>query len=165
MTGAIVWFTGLPASGKTTLAERLRAQLGEHGRTAIVLDGDVVRDALGVHEYDAAARGAFYRTLGRLAAVIASQGVIVLVPATAPQREHREAARHGDHRFVEVWVDAPLADCEARDYKDLYARAHRGELGDVPGVGAQFEPPAHPDVIARGGLDDAALAALEALLM
>ncbi|HET9991875.1 MAG TPA: adenylyl-sulfate kinase [Kofleriaceae bacterium] len=164
MSGAIVWFTGLPASGKTTLAERLRAQLAEHGRTAIVLDGDTMRDVLGVHGYGEADRAAFYRTLGQLAALIANQGVVVLVPATAPQREHRDPARRGDHRFVEVWVDAPLAECEARDFKDLYARAHRGELHDVPGVGVPFEPPEHPDVIARGGLDDAALAALEALL-
>ncbi|MEP6860333.1 MAG: adenylyl-sulfate kinase [Deltaproteobacteria bacterium] len=164
MTGAIVWFTGLPASGKTTLAERLRARLSEHGRTAIVLDGDVMRGVLDARAYDGANRDAFYRTLGALAAVIAAQGAIVLVPATAPRREHRDTARNSGPRFLEVWVDAPLAECEARDFKQLYARAHRGELADVPGGGALFEPPEHPDVIAHGGHDEAVLASLEALL-
>jgi adenylylsulfate kinase len=164
MTGVVVWFTGLPASGKTTLAERLRARLADHGRTAIVLDSDVVRDVLGAAGYGEAERAAFYRVLGRLAAVIADQGAIVLVSATAPLREHRNAAGRGNHRFLEVWVDTPLAVCEARDFKNLYARAHRGELPHVPGVGAPFEPPEHPDAIAHGGYDDAALAKLEAML-
>lgn len=163
MTGAIAWFTGLPASGKTTLAERLRERLAGRGLTAIVLDGDRMRDVLGAHGYSAADRDAYYGVLGRLAAVLAEQGAVVLVPATAPRRQHRTAPA-GGYRFFEVWVKASLADCEARDFKQLYARAHRGEVADVPGLDVPFEPPLAPAVVATGGHDDTALAQLETLL-
>ncbi len=165
MTGAIVWFTGLPASGKTTLAERVRARLATHGRTALVLDGDILRAVFGASSYGGPDRDTFYRVLADLAAVLAEQGAIVLVPATAPHREHRARARAAGHRFVEVWVRASLAECEARDFKGLYARARRGEIRDLPGLDTAFEVPEHPDVIAHGGLDEAALASIERLVV
>lgn len=164
VTGVIVWFTGLPASGKSTLAERTRDHLVSVGRPAIVLDGDALRVILGAHAYGDTDRDAFYRTLAALAALIAHQGVIVLVAATAPRREHRDFARQTGCRFIEVWVRATLAECEARDYKDLYARARRGEIATLPGVGIAFEAPEHPDVIADGGMDAGAIAAIARLV-
>ena len=164
--GAIVWFTGLPSSGKTTLARRVHARLAQAGRAAVVLDSDEVRDLLDTHTYGPADRDRFYRALGGLAALLAKQAVVVLVAATAPRRIDRERAREvagGPDAvpFVEVWVRTPLAECEARDPKGLYAAARRGETHELPGVGAPYEPPRSPDVTAEGGFDDAGLTAIE----
>lgn len=164
MTGTIVWFTGLPASGKSTLAERTRGHLKSLGHAAVILDGDAVRVVLGAGGYGTGDRDAFYRTLADLAALLAHQDTIVLVAATAPRRVHRALARQTGCRFVEVWVRASQADCEARDYKGLYARARRGEITALPGLGVPYEPPEHPDVIAEGGLDDDAVAAIARLV-
>jgi adenylylsulfate kinase len=158
--GAILWFTGLPASGKSTLAERTRAALVGRGRAAVVLDSDAVRDVLGAESYADGARDDFYRVIADLAGLLADQALIVLVAATAPRRAHRERARTGRRRFLEVWVRTSQADCEARDGKGLYARARAGEITTLPGVGVRFEPPAHPDVVADGGFDAAAVAAI-----
>ena len=156
MTGAVVWFTGLPASGKTTLAERVRDRLG-----GILLDSDALREVLGAASYAPADRDAFYHRLGALAALLARQGHLVLVAATAPRRAHRDAARALTPRFVEVHVTTPLAECERRDPKQLYARARTGQAPELPGVGAAYEPPTAPDITAAGGMDDAAVIAIE----
>jgi adenylylsulfate kinase len=156
VTGAVVWFTGLPASGKTTLAERARDRIG-----GVLLDGDALRDVLGAHAYSPEERDDFYRRLGALAALLATQGHIVLVAATAPRRAHRERARALAPRFVEVWVTTSLVECERRDPKQLYARARAGEVSMLPGVGADYEPPLAPEVTATGGFDDAAVVAVE----
>jgi adenylylsulfate kinase len=158
MSGVVVWFTGLPASGKTTLATRVRASLVA---PCVLLDSDEVRDALGAGGYAGAERDAFYTALGGLAALLARQGFVVLVAATAPRRAHRDHARAVAPRFVEVWVRATLAEAEARDVKGLYAKARRGEAPDLPGIGAPYEPPLAPDVIADGGDDLAALDAIK----
>jgi adenylylsulfate kinase-like enzyme len=92
---------------------------------------------------------------------VAKQGVVVLVAATAPRREHRDRARRavGDGgRFVEVWVSTPLAVCEARDPKGIYARARRGEAPEVPGIGVAYEPPRSPEVVADGDPETAVAA-------
>ncbi len=162
-SGLVVWFTGLPASGKSTLANRVRDRVAQH-RSCVVLDSDIVRDALGATTYHATDRDAFYRSLGNLAALIAKQGHLVLVAATAPLRTHRQQARALAPRFLEVWVRTPLSACEARDVKGLYTRARRGEAPTLPGVGAPYEPPLAADVTADGGLDDAAADAIERLV-
>jgi adenylylsulfate kinase len=158
----VVWFTGLSGSGKTTLAERVRERLGSH---AVLLDSDAVRTALGRDGYTTTDRDAFYRALAQLAALLSRQGHVVLVAATAPRRAHRELARSLVDRFVEVWVNTPLAECEARDVKGLYARARRGEAPALPGVGVRFEEPITPDVVAHGGHDDAAVATIVRLVL
>jgi adenylylsulfate kinase len=156
--GIVVWFTGLPASGKSTLAWRLRDRLRG---SPVVLDSDELRDVLGAASYASSDRDAFYGALARLAALLARQGHVVLVAATAARRAYRDAARALAPRFVEVWVRTPLSECEQRDSKGLYARARAGEAPALPGVGVAYEPPESPDVIANGGFDDAALAQLE----
>jgi adenylylsulfate kinase len=169
--GAIVWFTGLPSSGKTTLARRVQARFAEAGRVSVLLDGDELRDLLGAHAYGPGDRDRFYRSLAALAGLLANQGVVVLVAATAPRRADRDRAREevgagrpAKGRFVEVWVETPLAECEARDPKGLYAAARRGEARELPGVGVAYESPVSPEVIADGGFDDRAVAAIEARL-
>lgn len=153
MSAAVVWFTGLPSSGKSTLARRVQGRLAAAGRAAVLLDSDEVREALGTRGYDAADRDGFYRALAALAALVAKQGIAVLVAATAPRREHRDRARRAigeGGTFVEVWVSTPLAVCEARDTKGLYARARRGDAPQVPGVGVAYEPPFAPEVVTDG---------------
>ena len=157
--GAIVWFTGLPASGKTTLARRARAHLAAAGQPAVLLDSDELRQVLEARSYAPEDRDRFYRALAELAQLLARQGIVALVAATAPRREDRDRAR--GPRFVEVWVRTPLAECEARDPKGLYAQARRGDASQLPGVGVAYEPPLSPEVIADGGFDDAAIAAIE----
>jgi adenylylsulfate kinase len=155
----------LPASGKTTFAARLRERLAAAGRACVVLDSDEVRAALDPGAgYDAAARDAFYGTLARLAALLAHQGHVVVVPATAPRRAHRDAARAVAPAFLEVHVRTPLAECERRDPKGLFARARRGDAPDLPGVGSTYEPPIAPDVVAAGGEDAGAVDAVIARL-
>jgi len=158
--GIVVWLTGLPQSGKSTLARRVRDRLASR-RSCVLLDSDDVRAAIGDQGYGHADRDAFYRMLAGLAALLARDGHVVLVAATAPRRAHRDAARALAPAFAEVWVKTPLSDCEARDTKGLYARARRGDAPDLPGLGAPYEPPASPDIIADGGLDDTAAAAIE----
>ena len=155
--GAVAWFTGLPSAGKTTLARRVQARLAGAGRAAVLLDGDEVRRALvPAPGYGEAERDRFYETLARLAALLAGQGLVVLVAATAHRRAHRERARALCSRFVEVWVAAPAGVCEARDAKGLWAAARAGAAPDLPGPGVAYEPPARPEVVAQGGEDEAA---------
>ena len=158
--GGVVWFTGLPASGKSTLAELVRARLG---RPAIILDSDTMREVLEASSYAAEDRDQFSRVLARLAANLAHQGLVVLVAATAQRRAHRALARELAPRFVEVWVRTPAAECARRDVKGLYARAGAGEIA-LPGISTLYEPPLDPDVIAEGGLDKKAAAAIQALV-
>jgi adenylylsulfate kinase len=159
--GAVVWITGLPSSGKSTLAERLRARLLAAGRPCAVLDGDAVRAALRpAPGYDPAGRAAFYATLAGLAALLARQGLVALVPATANRRAFRDNARALAPRFIEVYVRAPAAECARRDAKGLYAAARAGTIADLPGSGAEYEPPEAPEVVAEGGLDEGAVTAI-----
>lgn len=163
--GCVVWITGLPSSGKSTLAERLQRRLRESARPAVVLDSDAVRQALvPIPGYDERGRDAFYATLSQLAAMLAEQGLVVLVPATAHKRVYRACARALAPRFVEVLVDTPAEECAARDAKGLYAAARAGAAPDLPGAGVAYERPDAPEITASGGHDDAALAQILALL-
>lgn len=155
-TGVVVWLTGLPASGKSTLARLVQAALAP--RAAVVLDSDELRDVIGAHGYATAERDAFYQSLGALAALLARQGLVVLVAATAPRVAHRARARALAPAWLEVHVTTPLATCEARDGKGLYARARGDEAISLPGVGAPYEPPVAPDVVAEDGRDPRAIA-------
>jgi adenylylsulfate kinase len=157
----------LPASGKTTLARQVQAQLARAARPAVLLDSDELREVLGERSYAPEERDRFYRALAALAVLLARQGAVVLVAATAPHRADRDRARAALAEagaeagpFVEVWVKTPLAVCEARDPKGLYARARRGEMSELPGVGVAYEEPRAPEVIAEDGADETALAAI-----
>ena len=164
-SGAVVWITGLPSSGKSKLARSLQARLVELRVSCCILDGDEIRQALvPTPGYDAEARAQFYATLGNLAVLLAAQGAIVLVPATAHRREYREHARSRAERFYEVWMDVPLDEVRRRDSKGLYREFARGQARDVPGEDAAYEPPTNPDVVARGGADEVAREALVVLL-
>jgi adenylylsulfate kinase len=164
VSGVVVWLTGLPQSGKSTLARTVEDRLGRRGRACVVLDGDELRPILGTRGHDPAARDDFYARLAALAALFARQGLVVVVPATAHRAAYRAAARAAAPRFVEVHVDTPLADCEHRDVKGLYAAARAGTAPQLPGIGPAYEPPIEPDVVAHGGHDEAAIARITALV-
>jgi adenylylsulfate kinase len=152
MTGVVVWFTGLPASGKSTLARAVSLSLEGLGAAPVVLDGDEVRAALDPPcGYDDAGRGHFYETLARLAAMLASHGHAVLVPATANLRRYRERARALAPAYLEVFVDTPLEECARRDPKGLYA----AQTGALPGVSAVFERPGEGEAYAVSSRNEA----------
>lgn len=156
--GAVVWITGLPSSGKSTLAGRLHRRLSEAGLGCCTLDGDAVRGALvPAPGYTPEARDGFYATLARLAALLAEQGLVVVVPATAHRAVYRAEARRVAPRFVEVYVAVGADECRRRDAKGLYAATGAGLATGLPGADLAYEPPDAPDVVAAGGEDDEAV--------
>ncbi len=162
--GAVVWLTGVPAAGKSTLAARLDARLREAHVPAGVLDSDDLREVLVPRPgHEPEARDGFYQTLAGLAALLARRGLVVVVAATAHRRAWRDRARALAPRYLEVYVATPLAECRARDPKGLYGSP--AVLAQLPGGGVAYEPPLHPDVVAPHGDDpqvvDAVLARLE----
>ena len=163
-SGLVVWVTGRPQSGKSTFASALVEALRGAGHATLLLDGDSVRGVLVPRPgYDEPARDAFYATLAGIAALLAHQGTIVVVPATAHRRKFRARARElCAERYVEVFISVSEATARDRDTKGLYASSDVGQMPDLPGRGATFEEPEAPDVVARGGRDEDALrAALE----
>jgi adenylylsulfate kinase len=165
MKGCVVWLTGLPASGKTTLSHLLQARFGRAGVAACVLDGDVMRAILTPElGYSDDARREFYATLARLAAELAGQGLVVLVPATAHRRDYRKHARELAPRFIEVWVSTSLEECRRRDPKGLYASAEKVP-GHLPGIDLAYEEPASAEVLASGGGDALAVERIVELVM
>ncbi len=153
--GATVWMTGLPASGKSTIAGGVEATLLEAGRSAYVLDGDNLRHGLnGDLGFSAEDRAENVRRTAEVSALLADAGVVVLVALVSPYRADRDAARAAHDRrglpFLEVWVATSLEECERRDPKGLYARARAGELKHLTGVDDPYEPPESPDVVVRG---------------
>jgi bifunctional enzyme CysN/CysC len=149
--GGTVWLTGLPASGKSTIAAALERRLVESGRAAYLLDGDNVRhglsDDLGFAPGD---RAEHIRRVGHVARLMADAGVVAVVSLVSPLRRDREIARllheAAGLPFVEVHVDTPLEECERRDPKGLYARARAGDLPGFTGVDAPYEPPEDPEL-------------------
>jgi len=153
MTGVVAWFTGLPSSGKSTLAAAVSAELRSRGVIAVTLDSDDLRASLVPPPgYDDAARASLYTTLANLAALLARQGHAVLVPATAHRRQFRAEARKRAPQFLEIFVATPLEEAKRRDAKGLYASG--GE--QVPGVGVAYEEPTAPDCRVEPGDDGAA---------
>jgi len=150
-TGATVWLTGLPASGKSTLAGAVERRLMDLGRSAYRLDGDNLRHGLnGDLGFDPADRAENVRRTAHAARLLADAGVVVVVALVSPYVTDREAARavheEGDLTFLEVYIDTPLELCEQRDPKGLYARARRGELQGMTGIDDPYEPPVEPDL-------------------
>jgi bifunctional enzyme CysN/CysC len=150
--GATIWFTGLPASGKSTIAVAVERALVESGRVAYLLDGDNVRhglsDDLGFSPGD---RAENIRRVGHLTRLFADAGVVAVASLVSPLKSDREIARALNEAaklpFIEVYVATPLAECEKRDPKGLYARARRGQLTGLTGVDAPYEPPDRPDLV------------------
>lgn len=148
-TPQCIWLTGLSGAGKSTLANLLERKLVAAGRHTYLLDGDNVRHGLsrdlGFTEAD---RVENIRRVAEVAKLMVDAGLIVLVSLISPFRADRQMARElfAPNEFVEVYVDAPLSECERRDVKGLYVRARRGELKHFTGIDSPYEPPLSPDV-------------------
>jgi adenylyl-sulfate kinase len=152
--GATVWFTGLPASGKSTVAAAVEAQLVESGRAAYRLDGDNLRHGVcGDLGFTAEDRDRNVRRTAEVARLFADAGLIALVSVVSPYAEARRYAREVHERdglrFIEVFVNTPIEVCEERDPKGLYARAKAGQLPGFTGVDDPYEPPIAPDIELR----------------
>jgi bifunctional enzyme CysN/CysC len=150
--GATVWFTGLPGSGKSTIAGAVEERLVQAGRPAFLLDGDNLRHGLnGDLGFDEDARCENVRRTAHVARLFAEAGTIALVSLVSPYGCDREVASglHAAHdlHFIEVFVDAPLEVCEQRDPKGLYARARAGKITGMTGIDAPYQPPEQPDLV------------------
>jgi bifunctional enzyme CysN/CysC len=166
--GSTVWMTGLPASGKSSIAMTVEASLVAAGRPAYVLDGDNLRHGLnGDLGFSAEDRRENVRRTAEVAALMAESGVVVLVSLVSPYRADRAAAREAHERrgipFLEVHVATTLQECEDRDPKGLYARARAGELRGMTGVDDPYEAPEAPDLVVAGA-GESVEAAAERLL-
>jgi len=156
-----IWFTGLSGSGKSTVANMLDRRLASADRHTYVLDGDNVRHGLnhdlGFTEND---RVENIRRMAEVAKLMVDAGLIVMVCAISPYRSDREMARalFEEGEFMEIFVDTPLAECETRDPKGLYAKARQGQIPNFTGISAPYEPPEAPEVHLDGTQSKEALA-------
>jgi len=142
-----IWITGLPASGKSTIASALKPQLEGLGLTVEVLESDEVRRVITpIPTYSEAERDLFYRTLAFTGQRLVAHGVTVLFDATASRRAYRDFARSVIPRFIEVAVECPLATCMERDKKGTYRKGQSGESLTVPGLQSLYEAPLNPDL-------------------
>jgi bifunctional enzyme CysN/CysC len=154
--GAVIWMTGLPASGKSTVAMDVQRRLLDQGRSAYVLDGDNLRHGLnGDLGFDAEARAENIRRTAHVARLMADAGTVVLVSLVSPYAAERQKARELVEEqgldFLEVFANTPLEECERRDPKGLYRKARSGEIPSFTGVSDPYEEPATPDVELRPG--------------
>lgn len=168
--GATVWLTGLPASGKSTIAARVEKRLVDAGRFAYRLDGDNLRHGIcGDLGFTREDRIENVWRVGQVARLFADAGAIALVSLVSPYAGCRDRVRELHERdglaFVEVFVDTPTLICESRDPKGLYAKAQAGELAGLTGVDDPYEPPVAPELVLKPSLcvDDAADSVLSAI--
>ena len=148
MKGFTLWFTGLPSSGKSTLARRVEQVLLERGMNVEVLDGDEVRETLskglGFSKED---RDTNIRRIGFVAKLLSRNGAVAITAAISPYRDMRDEMRKAIGRFVEVYVQCPIDVLKERDVKGLYKKALAGEIKHFTGVDDPYEAPAKPEVL------------------
>ncbi len=148
--GFTIWFTGLPSSGKTTLALLLTKELAPYGQHVEVLDGDEMRKrltkGLGFSKED---RDENIRRIAFVAGAVTRAGGIAITCAISPYRSIRQEAREEIKNFVEVYVDCPVEECIKRDVKGLYKKALAGQIQNFTGVSDPYEPPPSPEVVVK----------------
>jgi adenylylsulfate kinase len=150
----VVCFTGLSGCGKSTLALEVARRLQERGERAQILDGDAVRATLSRDlNFSRADREEHLRRISFVAGLLARHDVAVLIAAIAPYRSIRSELRRAHENFIEVYVNAPLSICEARDPKGLYRQARAGAILQFTGISDEYEPPLAPDVECRTDLE------------
>jgi adenylylsulfate kinase len=157
-SGCVLWMTGLSGSGKSTIARALEQRLLIQGHAAYVLDGDNIRHGLNADlDFSPESRSENIRRVAEVAALVADAGLITITAFISPYAADRKRAAtiiNGDAvstpaRFIEVFIDTPLAVCEQRDPKALYAKARAGNIPDFTGISAPFEAPENPDLTLR----------------
>ena len=150
--GGVIWLTGLSGSGKSTLAVALESLLFRRGIASMILDGDNLRHGLCADlGFSLQDRAENIRRAGEVARMMAESGLVVISSLISPLRREREAVRSACHasgvNFAEVFVSAPLAECEKRDPRGLYRKARSGEIKGFTGIDSPYEAPEQPDLI------------------
>ncbi|MCP5463737.1 MAG: adenylyl-sulfate kinase [Deltaproteobacteria bacterium] len=146
----VIWFTGLSAAGKTTIATALEKRLFDQGAHTYLLDGDNMRHGLNKDlGFSAADREENIRRVGEVAGLMVDAGLVVLTAFISPFRAHREQVRNllQQNEFIEVFVKCSLEVCEKRDPKGLYQKARKGEVRDFTGIDSEYEAPLSPELI------------------
>ncbi len=160
--GAVIWFTGLSASGKSTIAHIVEKQLHERGCSTYVLDGDNVRHGLCADlTFCAKDRAENIRRIGEMVRLFVDAGIIVLTAFISPYRQDRQQVRSllSDGQFLEIHVDCPPEICATRDQKGIYQKAQAGIIKEFTGISAPYEPPENPELIIQSHEEDAKAAA------
>lgn len=154
--GFTVWFTGLPCSGKSTVAELVAADLRQRGRFVEMLDGDEIRTHLSADlGFSKEDRDKHIRRIGWLCKILSRNGVVAVASFVSPYREIRDLNRKEVGRFVEIFVDCPVEVCAQRDVKGMYERAMKGEIANFTGVSDPYEEPLNPEVVAHSDRETA----------
>jgi adenylylsulfate kinase len=143
---AVLWFTGLSGSGKSTIAERVHAELARRGTEVEYIDGDALRSVFPGTGFTREQREEHLRRTGYMASRLEAHGIMVVASFVSPYRESRDFIRKLCRNFVEIYVSTPLEECERRDVKGLYARARKGEIRNFTGIDDPYEPPQHPEL-------------------
>ena len=146
LPAAVLWFTGLSGSGKSTIAAGVHQELLRRGIDVEYIDGDALREVFPHTGFTRAEREEHLRRTGYMASRLAAHGVTVVASFVSPYRESREFIRKLCPNFAEIYVATPLEECERRDVKGLYARARRGELKNFTGIDDPYETPEHPEL-------------------
>lgn len=155
--GFVLWFTGLSASGKSTISHFVEKKLHDHGCSTYVFDGDNVRHGLcgdlGFSDED---RAENIRRIGEMVNLFTDAGIISLTAFISPFRSDRHKVRTivGADRFIEVFVDCPIEECIRRDPKGIYAKALKGEIKDFTGISSPYESPENPDILIKADQED-----------
>ena len=155
--GAILWFTGLSGAGKSTVAHAVEESLHQMGCRTFVLDGDNVRHGLcGDLGFTTEARVENIRRIGEMSKLFMEAGIIVLTAFISPFRNDRDRVRgmveHGD--FVEIFCNAPIEVCEARDVKGMYKKARAGQIAEFTGISSPYEAPENPELTVNTGTEE-----------
>jgi len=145
-TGAVVWFTGLSGSGKSTVAEKLVKDLLKKKVDIEYLDGDKVRDVFPQTGFSRDERNMHVKRIGFLASILEKHGILVIASFISPYREGRNFTRKLCRKFIEVHISTPISECMKRDPKGLYARAKRGEIKNFTGLDDPYEAPQKPEI-------------------
>jgi adenylylsulfate kinase len=156
--GAVIWFTGLSASGKSTIAHIVEKQLHERGCSTYVLDGDNVRHGLCADlTFCQEDRAENIRRIGEMVKLFVDAGIIVLTAFISPYRQDRQQVRSllSDGQFLEIHVDCPPDVCATRDQKGIYQKAKAGIIKEFTGISAPYEPPENPELVIQSHEEDA----------
>jgi adenylylsulfate kinase len=136
----------LSGSGKSTIAERVHAELERRGTEVEYIDGDALRAVFPGTGFTREQREEHLRRTGYMASRLEAHGIVVVASFVSPYRESRDFIRQLCRNFMEIYVSTPLEECERRDVKGLYARARRGEIRNFTGIDDPYEPPEHPEL-------------------
>jgi adenylylsulfate kinase len=156
--GATVWFTGLSASGKSTIAHHLEQLLFKRGCSTYVFDGDNVRHGLCSDlSFSEDARSENIRRIGEMSKLFVDAGIIALTAFISPNQRDRDRIRDllGEGNYFEIFVNCPIEVCEKRDPKGIYARARAGEIKNFTGISAPYEEPDNPHLVIRSDQEQA----------